>query len=171
MPPARTTLHREALSAAALAAVVADAGYTMSEPAVDDDGIDWTVSARSVGGVVLSPKLDVQLKSTSQLAVPSDDGGRLSYSLEQKDYDRLILTGYATPRVLVLMVQPSLDRRWVEVSHDHVAAHHGLYWLSLRGKPPNDNDQRTTVHVPTSQRLGTAALRRLMQTVADGGAP
>jgi hypothetical protein len=170
----RTTLHQEALSDAALAAVVADAGLTMAKPQIDDDGVDWTIAAGlSPAGGIRSPKLDVQLKSTGVGTVPTGDGGTFAYDLEQKDYRRLILDDYQVPRVLVVMTQlpAGAQEAWTPVQHEGVTMRHCLYWMSLRGLPATTNDVSTRVHVPCAQRLDAAALEEIVDRIRQGGTP
>lgn len=170
----RTTLHQEALSDACLAAVVADAGFTMLKPLIDDDGVDWTIAAgRSPAGGIRSPKLDVQLKSTGVDGVPADDEGTLAYDLRQKDYDRLILDDYQVPRILVLMTQLPTDalQAWTPVHHDGVIVRHCLYWVSLRGFPDSGNSVTTRVQVPHSQRFDAAALTLIIDGIRQGVSP
>jgi hypothetical protein len=76
--------RKEQFSKAYLRAVSSVAGFRLSEPSVDDDSVDWTVSGRGSYKVLRSPKLDVQLKCTERW---TSRNGYFSFPLEVKNYN------------------------------------------------------------------------------------
>ena len=59
-------LQKEQFSNAYLQAVTAVAGYSLYKPFVDDDSVDWGIAAKGREGRIRSPRLELQLKSTSR---------------------------------------------------------------------------------------------------------
>ena len=58
--------RKEQFSIAYVRAVASAAGFSVSTPEVDDDSVDLTLSGRIVEGVGSRPKIDLQLKCTSE---------------------------------------------------------------------------------------------------------
>jgi len=82
--------QKEQFSRAYVRAVAAAAGYGVAEPQVDDDSIDCTICSRGRLGKIHSPKVDLQLKCTT------DQPGtmRLAHRLKIKNFDDLRDTEY-----------------------------------------------------------------------------
>jgi len=101
--------RKEALSRAYVQAVAARAGYTTAAYDFDRHGIDLRIQA---GGSMM-PALEVQLKATTGLPVPSNDVYR--YALESKNYRNLI-SDSQTPRILVVLDLPTSEQDWLTIS-------------------------------------------------------
>ncbi|WP_082429524.1 DUF4365 domain-containing protein [Pseudanabaena sp. 'Roaring Creek'] len=66
-------------------AVALAVGCSTAKPDPDDDSIDWTLSTRVTGSVLVrSPKIDIQLKCTATDCLHAD---HLSFPLKRKNYD------------------------------------------------------------------------------------
>lgn len=81
--------QKQQLSIAYVHAVASRAGYTCQSPLVDDDSVDAIIGAKGKihqEAVWLSPRLEVQLKSTAQNCLKEE---HLVYSLPVKNYNEL----------------------------------------------------------------------------------
>jgi Domain of unknown function (DUF4365) len=157
--------QKQQLSVAYVHAVAAHAGYACQVKTIDDDSIDVEVAARGrvhVKAVLRSPKIDIQLKATSQDIFRDD---HLAFSLPVKNYNDLREVSLV-PRLLVVFILPQDKVHWLEQSDDQLIARRCAYWVSLLGQPETNNPTKITVRVPLNQRLTTDALRGLMERVS-----
>lgn len=161
-------MRKEQFSKAYVHAVATVAGFQVANYAVDDDSIDVTISASGNTGLARKPKIDVQLKCTSQDVV---DDEKLSFPLDVRAYDNLRSDDLCSPRILVVVVVPDKIDDWLAQDEKNLALSHCGYWMSLRGKPAINNNTSKTVHLPRSQIFSAEALMEIMTAVNDGGAP
>lgn len=155
-----TASIEEALSEAYLRALAGAAGYTVSKPSLDVDGVDLTIDA----GGDFRPRLDVQLKASINLEAKD---GRVSYFCPKRNHQLLRLPTQV-PRILVLYHLPRNQRDWLVVSPHEMVLRHRAYWISLRGEPETENETGCTVHVPEANRLDVASLTALMHQSRTG---
>jgi hypothetical protein len=164
--------HRDLQSEFGIAyvrAVAHAAGFFTQEAnrLVDADGVDLTVFQRGTGGVVRSPRLDLQVKTTATSPVIDP----FPHDLEAKNHQELTSTEWQVPRILVVVVVPPLPPDWVEADEDRLVLRRCGYWLSLRGNAPTTNTSTQRVQIPRAQVFHVAPLRALMAQVQAGGAP
>jgi hypothetical protein len=155
-----TASIEEALSEAYLRALAGAAGYTVSKPSLDVDGVDLTIDA----GGDFRPRLDVQLKASVNLSAKD---GKVSYFCPKRNHQLLRLPTQV-PRILVLYHLPKDQRDWLIVSPNEMILRHRAYWMSLRGEPETENETGCTVHVPEANRLDIASLTALMHQSRTG---
>lgn len=162
---------KEILQDGALNALAAAAGCTLATPRPDVNGIDWTVTLKSISHTqVLEAKVDVQLKCT-HTAVPNSYG-HFSYSLDNTQWEKLASTKISNPRLLLVMLCPSDVDQWVHTRPNWTLIRHSMYWVNLYGLgPTNPNGLKSQVHVPYSQRLDPLELCRILHVVGDGAKP
>jgi hypothetical protein len=128
-----------------------------------DRGIDWIVLAGEQ--LERQPQLDVQLKCTAALAALDADA---RYELRAKNYEDLILSGPAVPRVLVVVQVPAQIADWTLLSHEQMTLRHSARWVSLMGQPSVANTSTVTVDLPASQQLTPVTLWDLMVRIDAG---
>ncbi len=104
------SLRKEQFSPAYVRAVAAVAGYGVSKPDPDYDSIDIELSDRTGEGVPTRPKIDIQLKCTSQNVLRDRD---LVYPLKRKNYDELRMTDLLVPRLLIVSRVDKRRADWV----------------------------------------------------------
>ena len=151
----------ERLSLRYAQAVAERAGFTTWEPNLDRNGIDLQIEA----GGPRSPKLDVQLKATTNLR--QREQGGFSYPLAVRNYS--LLTGDSVvPRILVVLDLPNDPGRWLEISDDALLLRHRAYWRDLAGEPPTSNSETVSVHLLEEQVFTVTALHELMDRAATG---
>lgn len=159
--------QKELFSKAYVRAVAAVAGFSVSQPEVDDDSIDLKIVARGGEGVVFSPELNLQLKCTSRDVL---DGQFIRYPVRIKNYRDLIVNSQV-PRLLVVVLVPENLENWLQQSEDEMCMRHCAYWVSLRGQPERLNTANVTVELSRSNQFTVEALKSIMQRLSQGGLP
>ncbi len=160
--------QKEQFSVAYVRAVAAVAGYATGKFDVDDDSVDLTLAERGGRGTVRSPRLDLQLKCTDQDNLRDD---RLAFELSLKNYEELRPINLATPRILVVVLVPNDVTQWLQHSEQELVLRRCGYWISLRGLPETSNTASVTIDIPRRQVFTPDTVRRIMETVGNGGAP
>jgi hypothetical protein len=107
-------------------------------------------------------KLDIQAKSTTARNLSATD---VVYDLDVRNYDDLRDPQVGCPRILVLLVLPEEEGRWVEQTEDRLLMRHGAYWLSLKGRGPTVNQKTVRVLLPRANLFSAQALEILMGKV------
>lgn len=160
--------QREELSKAYVTAVVAQCGFKLGHWSQDDDCLDVTVGAAGpVGlGTLKSPKIDIQLKSTTDQS--HDLGTQISWSLKRAHYDILRDPMVCTPKVLVILMLPERIETSVEHTADQLVLRRCAYWVSLVGEPAIDDGTKKyhTVYLPKSNVFSPDALRKLLEKIS-----
>ncbi|WP_293133746.1 DUF4365 domain-containing protein [Microcoleus sp. bin38.metabat.b11b12b14.051] len=159
--------QKELFSKAYVRAVAAVAGFSVSQPEVDDDSIDLKIVARGGEGVVFSPELNLQLKCTSRDVL---DGQFIRYPVRIKNYRDLIINSQV-PRLLVVVLVPENLENWLQQSEDEMCMRYCAYWVSLRGQPERLNTANVTVELSRSNQFTVEALKSIMQCLSQGGLP
>ncbi|MBE9095685.1 DUF4365 domain-containing protein [Tychonema sp. LEGE 07203] len=159
--------QKELFSKAYVRAVAAVAGFSVSQPEVDDDSIDLKIVARGGEGVVFSPELNLQLKCTSRDVL---DGQFIRYPVRIKNYRDLIVNSQV-PRLLVVVLVPENLENWLQQSEDEMCIRYCAYWVSLRGLPERLNTANVTVELPRSNQFTVEALKSIVQRLSQGGLP
>lgn len=159
--------RKELFSVAYLRALCSQAGVNNGDYEVDDDSVDVTLTkkGRHGAGRVYSPKLDVQLKCTSQ-TLP-ETVVDFTFRLGSKNYNELRVTDSSAPRVLIVLRVPEDPLNWVVNGADDILLRNSAYWFSLRGLDPIATDA-TNLIIPKVNRLTTAELNRIFDIIGSG---
>lgn len=160
--------QKEQFSRAYVQAVAAVAGFAWSQPSVDDDSIDLTLSDRGGGGTIKSPKLDLQLKCHAQ-TTPTEP--TFSYPVKIKNYDDLRDDSIMVPRILVVVLVPDRVADWLNHAETELALRRCGYWVSLRSQPPTTNTATVSVSMERAKLFNADGLLQIMQRVRTGGLP
>lgn len=160
--------QKEQFSNAYVRAVAATAGYALYKPEVDDDSVDWGIAATGGKGTTRSPRIELQLKCTSQDVL---DDQNLKYPLKVKNYKELRPDNYQVPRILVVVLVPDQVAEWLSHSEDSLEMYRCGYWVSIRGWDETSNTETVTVPIPREQQFTVEDLRAIMVRVGDGGVP
>lgn len=158
--------RKEQFSLAYVRAVAAVAGFAVAVPEVDDDSVDLTLSARNTEGFLRRPKLDLQIKCTSEDILGVDE---VVYPLKRKNYDDLRDNQVLVPRLLVVLHVPESIEEWLRHSEQELAMRRCGYWALLGGLPETDNSSSVSIRFPRTQVFDVLGLRDLMANVAPGG--
>ena len=160
-------LQKEQFSNTYIQAVTTVAGYSLYRPDVDDDSVDLGIAAKNVTGIIVSPRLELQLKCTSRDLV---DSNYIRYPLKLKNYHELRVNTLV-PRILVVVVVPDNVNEWLQQSESQLCMRHCGYWLSLRGMPDTENLSTVTVRIARSSQFTVAALQSIITKISQGGRP
>ena len=147
---------QEQLSWAYVRAVTFRAGLGLSNPVVDNHGIDGTIIDPDLRGV---NRVDFQLKATTQYEIRND---AIVYDLRVEDYNRLIIED-DVPRVLILFIMPDDDSQWLAQSKAELCLRKCSYWVSLMGKAHSRNSSTVRVAVPAANVFDQDGLRDLFR--------
>lgn len=158
----------EQLSKAYVQAVAAAAACKFDVPSIDDDSIDVTLSKRTRGTLIMSPKLDLQLKSTGIDCRREHD---IAFPLRIKNYDDLRAENVAVPRILVVILVPVDTGDWTRLSEQELTLKHCAYWCSLRGAPTVPNETSRTIPIPRTQLFDRDTLDGIFGRLANGDLP
>jgi hypothetical protein len=166
--PMDENAQKEQFCRAYVQAVAAVAGFAWSEPSVDDDSIDLTLSARGGGGTVRSPRLDLQLKCHAQVTPESSS---FAFPVKIKNYDDLRDDTVMVPRILVVVLVPGDVSDWIRHTEDELRLRRCGYWSSLRGLEGTQNRQTVSVSIDRTNLFCPDGLRQIMQRLRTGGLP
>ncbi len=150
--------RKEQFSHASVRAVAAVAGFSAAIPEVDDDSADLSLSGRSAEGLPLRPRIDLQLKCTSEDLIRGD---QVVYPLKRKNCYELMITDFLVPRLLVVVHVPESDEEWLRHSEEELAIRRCGYWVSLMGHAETTNRTTISIRLPRANLLDVAALRGL----------
>ena len=112
------------------------------------------------------PRIDFQAKATSQSL---GRGDVLHFPLPVKNYDDL-RADTLTPRILIVLLLPRDNSRWLTQNTNELSLRHCAYWLSLAGQQAVPNTHNVTVHIPTANIFDSARLDVLMRKANSGSA-
>src|SRR5260370_34491263 len=161
--------RQEALCRAYVQGIAAVAGVGTSVP-TPDYGID--MSLRLIGrlGERLDDdgvQIDLQLRSTTR-ALVSADHVRYDLDVETHEFLRSIRP---VPRILVVLILPEEDERWLSQSAEEMTLRRCALWYSLRGADPVAASSSIRLAIPRHQLFSLEALHGMMDRVALGGVP
>lgn len=167
---ARMTLddQKQQFSFAYVRAIAAVAKISVAEPEVDDDSVDLSLKMKTIGGIIRSPQLDVQVKCSERVTV-SD--GLISFPLKIKNYEELRPTNILVPRILVVVTVSEHLSEWLGHSETELAMRKCGYWTSLRGLPDTDNTSTVTVELLRTNAFSVLQLQSIMERIRNGGMP
>ena len=166
--PMDPAAQMESFSLAYIHAIAAVAAFGTARLDPDDDSIDLTIAQTGGQGLIRSPRLELQAKSTYQQVVRDD---AIHYSLKIKNYNDLRTDNVLVPRILVVVLVPSSVQEWLTQSQEQLVLRRCGYWKSLRDEPQVDNETSVTVNISCSNVFSVEALREIMPRIANGGLP
>ncbi|GGL15213.1 DUF4365 domain-containing protein [Mangrovihabitans endophyticus] len=145
------------------------AGLLANKPFPDVDGVDWTIGYAGILGTVRSPKIDVQVKSSSS---PRGDAEHWHYRLRRKHFDALAGPGFALRRYLLLVTVPSEASEYAVCDADRMELRRAAYWVSLAAErtPASTPGPAVLVRVPRCNLLNPSRLLALVAGDEAGAA-
>jgi hypothetical protein len=159
--------RKEQFSRAYIHAVASVAGYALYEPYVDDDSIDCGLAARGAAGNFYSPRVELQLKSSSRNIVKKD---RIVFPLGIKNYNDLRVENVLVPRILVVVIVPKEIDYWLSQTEEEMCFKHCAYWRSLSGMGEPKNSTSINVSLLRDQQFTVDALIGMMERIGRGEA-
>jgi hypothetical protein len=159
--------QKEQFSSNFVRIVASVAGYALYKPEVDEDSVDWGIAAKGGIGFIYSPRLELQLKSTSRNVMVDY---YVRYPLSLKNYNELRVNSHV-PRILVVVLLPENLSDWVVHSEAELSIRHCAYWVSLREMPETQNATTVTIELPRSNQFTVEALSTMIHRIGEGGFP
>ena len=154
--------QKEGLSVAYVKALAARAGFSTAVPEPDRDSVD----VRIMAGGPRRPALDLQLKSTTDLAEAQD--GFRRFRLRIKNYNDLRIETQ-TPRLLVVLDLPQDEVQWMTITMEELVLRRRAYWVSLQqGHEEVVRQETVTVRIPEGNVFDVATLQTLMERSRNG---
>jgi hypothetical protein len=154
-------LKESELSIAYVHALAIKGDFEFDMPRIDNDSVDVYISANgellSDECILHSPKIDIQLKATTNWQINAED--KIAYDLKIKNYNDLRRKS-AVPKILVLLCLPKNKEEWIIHSSDELILRKCAYWVSLLNMPPTENE--TTVRVFLSELFTHDILKELL---------
>ena len=146
-------------------------GFTTSRMNLDLDGVDWQIAHPGPRGTTRSPKIEVQVKSTS---TPLLKGDVLHHRLDVAHFNKLAGAGFQIPRFLSVVIVPSAAEHYAVCTDENMRLSTAAYWLSLADREtlPSETDDAAsvTVEVPLRNLLTVDALGCLLDGDLGGAA-
>jgi hypothetical protein len=140
-------------------------GYSLERTSIDMDSVDATICAKGkiIGskGIIQSPKIDVQLKSTEQEC----SGDPISFRIPMKNYDDL-RRNTMVPKKLIVVFLPK-EMGWFDWDFEKIVVYSKGYWTSLKGMDASANHSNMTIHLSQSQRLTNETIQQWMIAAAN----
>lgn len=162
--------HRqEALCRAYVQAIAALAGVGTSSYAFDY-GVDMSLRVIQQQDNLHQDarvQLDLQLRSTTRASVTDT---QVSYDLDVRTYEYLRLSS-RIPCILVLLVLPEDETKWLNQSAGELTIRHCAYWISLEGADPTTATSSIRIAIPQTQIFSVQAVRVMMEHLIQGEKP
>lgn len=147
------------------------AGHQRTDYEVDDESIDFTIKGSGFKNArIENPRIDVQLKCTSQDILNKDDV--ISFGLKIKNYKDLNTMDVIVPKILIVVFVPKIQEEWIENrEHQHIILKYYSYWTSLYGKilpDLSDNTDKITIHIDKKNVLDCETVCSLLKATSQG---
>jgi hypothetical protein len=138
-------------------------GFTTARMNLDLDGVDWQIAHPGPRGTTRSPKIEFQVKSSSEPLIRNDV---IHHRLDVAHFNRLAGAGFQVPRYLAVVVVPPIVTDYALCTHEKMQLATAAYWLSLLDReelPTGDGRPKTTVvEVPLRNLLTVDVLGQLL---------
>jgi hypothetical protein len=161
--------RKEEISRAYVHAVAARCGFALGSWSQDQGCVDVSIGASSAlgGGTLEDPRIDLQLKCTSDVRHLHED--HVAWQLTRTHYDKLRARS-SIPKLLVVLVLPELEAEWLEHSVESLIIRRCAYWLAMAGMPAITTESKV-VHLPRANVFSPAQLMSMMERVSRGESP
>lgn len=158
-------LAKEQFCCSYISAIAAIAKYGTYKPTPDDDSVDIGFAVKGGNGTYRSPRLEAQLKCTSQKIIDEDN---LRFPLKIKNYNELRDERLHVQRVLIVVIAPNHLNDFLEQSEESLVLKHCAYWMSLRGYAETVNSSTVTVQLPRKNIFSVESLTDMMTKIGNG---
>lgn len=157
--------QKEDFSYAYIYAVASSVGYSLQAATrrLDDSGIDATITVPGKINSKRLPRFDVQIKSTSRNILKDES---IKFRLTAKNYDELRDNDLFVPQLLIVVLIPEDVNNWLSQTEESLCLKRCAYWLSLRGRPPLEQQSTITIEIPRQNIFSPNALKTIMERIA-----
>jgi hypothetical protein len=104
------------------------------------------------------------LKSTIRADLTETE---IRYDLDVQAYNDLRQENCSCPRLLVLLMLPADENRWLSQTSEELTVRHCAYWISLKGSQATTATSSVRIAIPLANVFSVDALTRLLQRAAE----
>lgn len=131
---------------------------------IDNQGIDISIVYAGEIRNVDTPRIDAQVKCTSQDIEKED---YINFSLDIKTYEKLRSESVYVPIILIVVLVPTDLDEWIDIDNDRTISKKCAYWISLTGFPKSENKESITVKIPKKNLITPESLSNIIKQEAE----
>ena len=148
--------------------VASAAGFSIKNHATDYDGVDITIFSSVEYETYYCPQFELQVKCTSQRNVVRQG---IAWQMEARPFRKLTSRKRFIPAYLGVLIVPGDPGTWLEQDQERLLTRSRMYWQqATRLGEIEDAAGSKTVHLPLTNLFDVPQLRRIMESMGDGGA-
>ncbi len=148
------------------------AGSPIKNHATDYDGFDITMFSSADYETYYCPQFELQVKCTSQRSVVRLQG--IAWQMEARPFRKLTSRKRFIPAylgVLGVLIVPGDPETWLEQDQERLLTRSRMYWQrATRLEEIGGTAGSKTVHLPLTNLFDVPQLRRITESMGDGGA-
>jgi hypothetical protein len=149
--------------------VASAAGFSIKSHATDYDGVDITIFSSAEYETYYCPQFELQVKCTSQRSVVQPQG--IAWQMEARPFRKLTSRKRFIPAYLGVLIIPGDPETWLEQDQERLLTRSRMYWQqATRLGEIGGTAGSKTVHLPLTNLFDVPQLRRIMESIGDGGA-
>ncbi len=131
---------------------------------IDNQGIDIQIVYAGKIGNIHTPRIDAQVKCTSQDIEKED---YINFSLDIKTYEILRNKFVYVPIILIVVLVPIDLDEWIDINSERTISKKCAYWIFLTGYPTSDNQKSITVKIPKINLITPESLSNIIKQEAE----
>lgn len=131
---------------------------------IDNQGIDIQIVYAGEIENVHTPRIDAQVKCTSQDIEKED---YLNFSLDTKTYEILRNKLVYVPIILIVVLVPKEIDEWININNQITICKKCAYWISLTGFPSTNNQKNIKVRIPKANLITPESLSHIIEQEAE----
>jgi hypothetical protein len=149
--------------------VASAAGFSIKNHATDYDGVDVTIFSSIEYETYYCPQFELQVKCTSQHSMVRPHG--IAWQMEARPFRKLTSRKRFIPAYLGVLIVPGDPETWLEQDQERLLTRSRMYWQQATRLGEIDGTAGSkTVHLPLTNLFDVPQLRRIMESMGDGGA-
>jgi hypothetical protein len=131
---------------------------------IDNQGIDIQIVYAGKIKNVHTPRIDAQVKCTSQDIERED---YINFSLDIKTYEILRNKLVYVPIILIVVLVPENLDEWIDINDKRTISKKCAYWISLTGYPSSNNQKNLKVKIPKTNLITPESLSNIIKREAE----
>lgn len=131
---------------------------------IDNQGIDIQIVYAGKIQNVHTPRIDAQVKCTSQDIEKED---YINFSLDIKTYEILRNQFVYLPIILIVVLVPGNLDEWIDINDERTISKKCAYWISLTGYPASNNQNNLKIKIPKKNLITPESLSNIIEQEAQ----
>ena len=131
---------------------------------IDNQGIDIQIVYAGKIENVHTPRIDAQVKCTSQDIEKED---YINFPLDTTTYETLRNKLVYVPIILIIVLVPKSLDEWIDINHEKTISKKCAYWISLTGFPSTNNQKNIKVRIPKINLITPESLSHIIKQEAE----